>query len=131
MATSDKHSIPSMSAISSSSQDDGVVSKSSKVDVGRRPKILLAVTGSVAAIKGPELAVRLVLEQDAVVRILLSRGGQNFWGDKAATYNPYYWNLLQSMLCCDKEDDEHRTLISIYCERDVITVVNKAINPLK
>ena len=55
--------------------------------------ILLAVTGSVAAIKCPEIAVRLVRELNANVKVLLSQGGKNFW-DKSKGYNQKYWNLL-------------------------------------
>jgi phosphopantothenoylcysteine decarboxylase len=47
--------------------------------------ILLGVTGSVAAVKAPELAVRL--SKLGTVKVLLTRGGGNFWS-KAATYNP-------------------------------------------
>jgi phosphopantothenoylcysteine synthetase/decarboxylase len=63
----------------------------------RRPRILLAVTGSVAAIKGPEIAVRLATKIKADVKILLTKGGENFWS-KAKTYNPAAWNRLHSML---------------------------------
>ena len=59
----------------------------------RRPNILVGVTGSVAAIKAPELAVRLVEELDANVKVLLSKGGENFWS-KAADYNPIHWKRL-------------------------------------
>ncbi|CAJ1952424.1 unnamed protein product [Cylindrotheca closterium] len=57
------------------------------------PNILLAVTGSVAAIKCPEIAVRLVKECKANVKVLLSQGGKNFW-DKSKGYNEEYWDLL-------------------------------------
>ncbi len=55
-----------------------------------RPHVLLGITGSVAAVKGPEIAVRLVHELQAEVRILLTRGGRNFW-TKAEAYHPDYW----------------------------------------
>jgi hypothetical protein len=61
-----------------------------------RPRVVLGITGSVAAIKGPELAVRLSLELEVDVRVLLTRGGHNFWG-KAQEYNPSYWNQLQEL----------------------------------
>mmetsp|Transcript_42897 Transcript_42897/g.103778 ORF Transcript_42897/g.103778 Transcript_42897/m.103778 type:complete len:114 (-) Transcript_42897:584-925(-) len=57
------------------------------------PNILLAVTGSVAAIKCPEIAVRLVRECGANVKVLLSQGGKNFW-DKSRGYNQQYWDFL-------------------------------------
>lgn len=78
----------------------------------RRPRILLAITGSVAAIKGPEMAVRLVEEVKADVKILLTRGGQNFW-DKAESYDPQHWKKLQQMLL--KMDTEPP--IAIHCKQ--------------
>jgi hypothetical protein len=56
--------------------------------------ILLGVTGSVAAVKAPELAVQLVEELGAQVRILLTEGGKNFWG-KASQYDAEAWAKLQ------------------------------------
>jgi len=63
----------------------------------RCPRILLGVTGSVAAVKAPEIAVRLQKEYDADVKILLTRGGENFW-TKAAIYDPRHWSLLTEEL---------------------------------
>ena len=60
-------------------------------------RILLGVTGSVAAVKAPEIALRLSREFDAQVRILLTSGGQNFW-DKAHEYDPRSWEQLQRSL---------------------------------
>jgi len=57
----------------------------------RRRRVLLGITGSVAAIKGPELALRLSQDLDAHVVILLTRGGENFWY-KAKDYNPQVWD---------------------------------------
>mmetsp|Transcript_7246 Transcript_7246/g.15701 ORF Transcript_7246/g.15701 Transcript_7246/m.15701 type:complete len:251 (-) Transcript_7246:440-1192(-) len=51
-----------------------------------RPNILLGVTGSVAAVKSPEIALRLREDLNADVRVLLTAGGANFW-EKAAEYN--------------------------------------------
>jgi hypothetical protein len=59
------------------------------------PRVLLGVTGSVAAVKSPEIAVRLVTEFNAHVRVLLTRGGQHFW-NKAVDYDREYWEQLQS-----------------------------------
>ena len=61
-----------------------------------KKKIILGITGSVAAIKGPELAIRLSKELDAHILILLTNGGQNFW-DKAQSYNPEAWNLFSQL----------------------------------
>jgi hypothetical protein len=60
-----------------------------------RPNIILAVTGSVAAIKGPEIAVKLVKRLDANVRVLLTRGGSNFW-EKAVGYDEIEWAEMLS-----------------------------------
>ena len=55
----------------------------------RRPRILLGITGSVAAVKGPELASKLAREGNDVC-VLLTRGGENFW-TKAGEYDPQSW----------------------------------------
>mmetsp|Transcript_24745 Transcript_24745/g.36295 ORF Transcript_24745/g.36295 Transcript_24745/m.36295 type:complete len:171 (+) Transcript_24745:72-584(+) len=56
----------------------------------RRTRVLLGITGSVAAVKGPEIAVRLSKEVGADVRVLLTRAGENFW-NKAKEYDPVSW----------------------------------------
>ena len=62
----------------------------------RHCNILLAVTGSVGAIKGPEIAVRLVQTLHANVRVLLTRAGSSFW-EKAAGYNQQVWREMISL----------------------------------
>jgi phosphopantothenoylcysteine synthetase/decarboxylase len=62
-----------------------------------RPRILLGVTGSVAAIKAPEVVVQLVTQCNAEVKVVLSRGGKTFW-DKAAGYDPVSWERLRELL---------------------------------
>ena len=62
-----------------------------------RPRILLGITGSVAAVKGPELALRFARDCGMDVRILLTRGGQNFW-EKACDYNPEVWKEVQERI---------------------------------
>ena len=69
--------------------------------------ILLGVTGSVAAVKAPEVAVRLcrevVVDEEAEIvvvvkiKILLTAGASNFW-EQSKQYNEYWWNELQSEL---------------------------------
>jgi hypothetical protein len=49
------------------------VNKKGRNPVG--PRILLGVTGSVAAIKAPEVVVQLVTQCNAEVKVVLSRGG--------------------------------------------------------
>ena len=68
----------------------------------RRPRVLLGITGSVAAVKGPELAVRLAREVDVDVRVLLTGGGFNFW-NKAREYDPLYWGELEKHISSDTE----------------------------
>mmetsp|Transcript_47616 Transcript_47616/g.70894 ORF Transcript_47616/g.70894 Transcript_47616/m.70894 type:complete len:226 (-) Transcript_47616:1096-1773(-) len=68
----------------------------------RSPRLLLGVTGSVAAVKSPEIAVRLHKELRCDVIVLLTRGGENFW-NKAKDYDPKNWMLLQDMV--ERKDD--------------------------
>lgn len=75
-----------------------------------QPKILLGVTGSVAAVKAPEIAVRLVHEMDAQVRILLTQGGLNFW-NKAQNYNNKIWN---EMLALQNGNEQGQSRIKVY-----------------
>ena len=69
----------------------------------RRKRILLGVTGSVAAIKGPEIALLLSKELDAHVVVLLTHGGANFWY-KAKEYNRKVWEEYKS---CESYDHEY------------------------
>lgn len=64
--------------------------------------ILIGVTGSVAAVKAPEIAVRMVEElmtEDGPVvvrvRVLLTTAGKHFW-DKAAEYDSVSWERMQA-----------------------------------
>ncbi len=63
----------------------------------RRKRVLLGISGSVAAVKGPELALQLSRELDdgsgvgADVAILLTHGGENFW-QKSRDYNAKFWD---------------------------------------
>ena len=62
----------------------------------RRPlHILLGVSGSVAAVKAPEIAVQLARSAvPCLVRVLLTKGGTVFW-NKAQRYNPVVWDELR------------------------------------
>ncbi len=57
----------------------------------RRRRVLVGVTGSVAAVKSPLVALKISTELDAEVIVLLTRAGQTFW-TKAETYDPCSWN---------------------------------------
>jgi len=67
----------------------------------------------VAAVKGPEIATRMVEELRADVRVLLSAGGQNFW-DKSREYDPRAWERMREHLagsCSANGDDGSKSLI--------------------
>lgn len=60
----------------------------------RRPRIILGITGSIAAVKGPRLALRLANELKADVKVVLTRTvEQYFWkeGRAVATYDRESW----------------------------------------
>jgi hypothetical protein len=58
--------------------------------------VLLGVTGSVAAVKAPEIALRLV-QEDLAVKILLTKGGRHFW-DQSRNYSPSVWEAFEKEL---------------------------------
>jgi phosphopantothenoylcysteine synthetase/decarboxylase len=62
----------------------------------RKTRVLLGITGSVAAVKGPELCLRL-LDQGYDVKVLLTQGGANFW-NKAKDYDGTSWQELQEKI---------------------------------
>ena len=70
----------------------------------KRPNILLGITGSVAAVKGPELA--LSLSEFANVKVVLTKHGKRFW-DLASTYDKDTFGLF-----CNVEG------ISMYEDKD-------------
>jgi len=57
--------------------------------------ILLGITGSVAAVKGPEIAVQLAKHHE--VKVLLTRGGENFW-HKAAEYDEKHFQAVTQLV---------------------------------
>ena len=65
--------------------------------VNRRPHILLGITGSVAAVKGPKLALRLANEIKANVKVVLTRTVEHyFWKERraVASYDGESWREL-------------------------------------
>jgi len=64
---------------------------------GRRPRVLLGVTGSVAGLKGPEIAVRLSRDLQVDVGVVLTRGGDNFWA-KAKDYDAVSWSEWEKLI---------------------------------
>jgi Flavoprotein len=71
----------------------------SAVQVDWSRKILLGVTGSVAAVKTPEIICKLMdkFGPNVYIKVVLTRGGKYFW-DKAPTYDAVHWQLLQGHL---------------------------------
>ncbi len=74
----------------------------------RPPQILLGITGSVASIKGPELALSLARSLRAKVIVVLTSGGTNFWY-KAKDYNETKWREYCQCMACDEGDHERVT----------------------
>ena len=58
----------------------------------RPTRILLGVTGSVAAVKAPEVAVELV-ERGYDVRVVVTHGGESFW-EQSKEYNATAWEAF-------------------------------------
>jgi Flavoprotein len=100
---------------------DGRSSLRSRHPLSIRPfRVLLGITGSVAAVKGPELILQLMDElsddndnDDATTssveaRVVLTRGGSNFW-NCAHEYDPISWRRLQERLNASNRDNEATT----------------------
>jgi len=83
---------------------------------GRRPHILLGITGSIAAVKGPRLALRLANELKANVKVVLTRTvEQYFWkeGRAVPTYDRENWIDFERAVVTsklrDEDEKEHTT----------------------
>uniref|UniRef100_A0A7S0L099 Flavoprotein domain-containing protein n=1 Tax=Asterionellopsis glacialis TaxID=33640 RepID=A0A7S0L099_9STRA len=74
-----------------------------------RTNLLLGITGSVAAIKGPEIVVKLLSTQQYNIQVLLSEGGHHFW-KKAPEYDSTYWSRFQSYMNNDNDDSDDNYL---------------------
>jgi 3-polyprenyl-4-hydroxybenzoate decarboxylase len=80
----------------------------------RKSRVLLGITGSVAAIKGPKLCLDLMsLGMD--VQVVLTQGGAHFW-NKAQDYDLASWMTLQSRI-------QARQLI-VYCKSVIYIHLN-------
>ena len=103
----------------------------------RRPRIILGITGSIAAVKGPRLALRLANELKADVKVVLTRTvEQYFWkeGRAVATYDRESWMdferavassssfTIASRIQDDENENEHSDWrstagsISVHCK---------------
>ena len=96
--------------------------KGGRHPVGDTSNILIGVTGSVAAVKVPELICRLLdkFGPKIAIKLVLTQGGKNFW-EKASTYDAVHWNKMQHLLereCDIRQQDEAKinTKIQIYCK---------------
>lgn len=77
----------------------------------RKPRILLGVTGSVATVKIPQLALRLIEQLHVDVRIVLTHGAQYFWNTSVKTYDPISWERLREKL--EKyEENKHNFMVN-------------------
>lgn len=77
---------------------------------------MLGVSGSVAAVKAPEIAVNIIeklqlerKENDVKVRVLLTKGGTFFW-KKSYEYNPHSWDRMKSI------QEQNPSAIEVYGE---------------
>jgi Flavoprotein len=80
--------------------------------------ILLGITGSVAAIKAPELICSLIstIGGNVHVKVVLTKGGSHFW-EKASAYDATSWDKLQEYMM-----DPCRKQVEIYSKYEFIRV---------
>ena len=98
---------------------------------GRRPRIILGITGSIAAVKGPRLALRLANELKAHVKVVLTRTVEHFFwqeGRAVPAYDRESWidferAVAKPITPCNNDKTEHTSdlsltsgQISIHCE---------------
>lgn len=74
-----------------------------------RPNIILGITGSIAAVKGPELALLLHTNLSANAIIVTTKTGQYFWDNCAQQCNPTSYSNIQEKLMFGK-DILHNTM---------------------
>ena len=67
------------------------------VIVGRRPRVLLVATGSVAAVKVPALAYALLTVLGVEVRIVMTNRANHFYSVCAENYDAASWKDFQSI----------------------------------
>jgi len=75
-------------------------------------RVLLGVTGSVAAVKAPEIALRLFEQEGCSVKIILSQGGRHFW-DQSKNYNQDVWNRFLLLLEAERSKQTGARLMII------------------
>ena len=73
----------------------------------RRPRILLGITGSIAAVKGPRLALRLAREVKADVTVVLTRTvAAHFWRDAVPEYDADAWRDFVAATASEASGEE-------------------------
>ena len=87
--------------------------------------ILLGVTGSVAAVKVPELICRLMdkFGPKVSIKVVLTQGGKNFW-EKASTYDVTHWNKVKHRLenaiePQNRDEAVTESKIQVYCKYSI------------
>ncbi len=92
-------------------------------------QILLGITGSVASVKGPELALELAKSLHARVIVVMTVGGTNFWY-KAKDYNKSKWEEYCSFMngststnVHSNDDDQSGTTRVGLSERSVFSML--------
>ena len=88
----------------------------------RRPRILLGITGSVAAVKGPKLALRLANEVKANVKVVLTRTvEQYFWkeGKAVPSYDADSWNEFHNVVVPSTSSTTSPTIADTNDEEDL------------
>ncbi len=76
---------------------------------GRRPHIILGITGSIAAVKGPRLALRLANELNAHVKVVLTRTVEHFFwqeGRAVPAYDRESWIDFETVVAKQEEGEE-------------------------
>ena len=99
--------------------------------LGSTKNILLGVTGSVAAVKVPELISRLLdrFGPNISIKVVLTQGGRNFW-EKASTYDPAHWKRIQHLLELESAPGQQyeamtNAKIQLYCKCSKFTRTRK------
>ena len=69
----------------------------------QRRNIILGITGSIAAVKGPELALLLQTSLSANVIIVTTNTGQYFWDECSEQYNPTHFQNIKNKLILGKD----------------------------
>lgn len=97
--------------------------------------ILLGVTGSVAAIKVPEIICQLIdtFGAQAIIKVVLTQGGKSFW-EKASTYDGIHWLEIQTYISHEQdkaEVDATKPQVQVYESTDEWKMWEKIGDPVE